>query len=471
MKKILALLFVCAGLTAMAAPHVNKANLPQATKGQMVMKANTLSNHLTAGVSQEFMAGAKKNVQRVSTENLVNQRAPRRLSDDEIMSNPYVCFLYKAGYDSDGNHVEADPFYAGGGAYWYPDHSVGTYFAGFYWNAFGSTYYLPLTIDYDAGTVALFPDYPAVLVDDDTLKGSGRTRTDTVMYGALYAEDYYLNGNEEARMTGTLYADGSIIFDNNYVYAGYNVIQEVQNNSIVSSDTTYFEEVYLGTEILAANGLLEYNEEQDGTAGTSNVYMFQSNDTLFVGNLWDYGMPSVQMILTADGKMGYDCAYFDPTDSITYLSNPIWDVNDSWISGGLGMFYPISSYTLDDEGYIIDYTWGFDGLATPEAITWDYTMPSNGEHFLYGYQNNKLTWINGNVFVLPTAAVLRGDVNNSGAVNIEDVTVLIDHLLTGDLDDSDTFSSDASDCDLSGDIGIADVTALIDYLLSGAWPE
>jgi hypothetical protein len=37
MKKFLALLFVCAGLTAMAAPHVNKAELTQANKGQMVM--------------------------------------------------------------------------------------------------------------------------------------------------------------------------------------------------------------------------------------------------------------------------------------------------------------------------------------------------------------------------------------------------------------------------------------------------
>ena len=48
MKKFLALLFVCAGLTAMAAPQVNKADLTPVNKGQMVMKANTLTNQLTA---------------------------------------------------------------------------------------------------------------------------------------------------------------------------------------------------------------------------------------------------------------------------------------------------------------------------------------------------------------------------------------------------------------------------------------
>ena len=97
MKKFLALLFVCAGLTAMAAPQVNKTDLSQ-TKGQMVMKANTLSNHMTAGVSKSFMEGAKKAVVKANT-NLVNKRAPRRITGEDIISKPYVCFLYAAGYD------------------------------------------------------------------------------------------------------------------------------------------------------------------------------------------------------------------------------------------------------------------------------------------------------------------------------------------------------------------------------------
>ena len=64
-------------------------------------------------------------------------------------------------------------------------------------------------------------------------------------------------------------------------------------------------------------------------------------------------------------------------------------------------------------------------------------------------------------------AGLLGDVNRDGSVSIADVTTLIDHLLSGDFEESENFSPD--NADLSGDhvVTIADVTALIDYLLSG----
>ena len=60
---------------------------------------------------------------------------------------------------------------------------------------------------------------------------------------------------------------------------------------------------------------------------------------------------------------------------------------------------------------------------------------------------------------------LRGDVDLSGDVSIDDVTALIDYLLMG------TEAPATADCDLSGDVSIDDVTCLIDYLLTGNWPE
>ena len=238
---------------------------------------------------------------------------------------------------------------------------------------------------------------------------------------------------------------------------------------LTNTEVTETATMFVGTEILTANGELSYTKEQDGSAEASPVFMYQSNDTLFVGNMWNYGMPSSYMVLTSDGKAVYPCAEFNPEDSITYLSNPIWDVNDAWISGGLGMFYPVGSYELDDEGYIVDYTWGFEANATPDQITWDYTMPCNGHHFLYGYQNNVLKWTNGNQFVLPTPEPqgLRGDVDDNQSVDIQDVTALIDFLLNGDFD---SVNYDNADTDLNGTVAIADVTALIDYLLNGVWP-
>ena len=61
----------------------------------------------------------------------------------------------------------------------------------------------------------------------------------------------------------------------------------------------------------------------------------------------------------------------------------------------------------------------------------------------------------------------RGDVNKDGAVNIADVTSLIDYLLGGN---ASTVSIAAADVNQDGAVNIADVTSLIDYLLSGAWP-
>jgi hypothetical protein len=61
------------------------------------------------------------------------------------------------------------------------------------------------------------------------------------------------------------------------------------------------------------------------------------------------------------------------------------------------------------------------------------------------------------------APVLMGDVDNNGDVNITDVTVLIDYLLSGD---ATGINLVAADYNKDGSVTIADVTALIDYLLN-----
>ena len=60
----------------------------------------------------------------------------------------------------------------------------------------------------------------------------------------------------------------------------------------------------------------------------------------------------------------------------------------------------------------------------------------------------------------------RGDVNMDNVVDINDVTALIDYLLTGNATEVDL---EAANCDLDGSVDINDVTALIDYLLTGHW--
>ena len=61
---------------------------------------------------------------------------------------------------------------------------------------------------------------------------------------------------------------------------------------------------------------------------------------------------------------------------------------------------------------------------------------------------------------------LKGDVNGDGEVRINDVTALIDYLLTND---ASNINLNNADCKQDSSINISDVTALIDYLLSGTW--
>lgn len=99
---------------------------------------------------------------------------------------------------------------------------------------------------------------------------------------------------------------------------------------------------------------------------------------------------------------------------------------------------------------------------------WVYLVAQayNPNTFVYSEE----TWFEYEVPGLETS-IIRGDVNGDTLVDISDVTALIDHILSGDFDDSDTFNSEAADCIWDGSINISDVTTLIDYLLSGHWSD
>ena len=64
------------------------------------------------------------------------------------------------------------------------------------------------------------------------------------------------------------------------------------------------------------------------------------------------------------------------------------------------------------------------------------------------------------------SALLKGDVNRNGHVNIDDVTALIDALLINKTENSASFNSDGANVNEDSTVDIADVTALIDLLLS-----
>ena len=66
---------------------------------------------------------------------------------------------------------------------------------------------------------------------------------------------------------------------------------------------------------------------------------------------------------------------------------------------------------------------------------------------------------------------MRGDVDGNEDVNMDDLTVLINYLLTGDA--SQVVLENAAVCDSldSTEVSMDDLTALINYLLTGQWPD
>ena len=104
----------------------------------------------------------------------------------------------------------------------------------------------------------------------------------------------------------------------------------------------------------------------------------------------------------------------------------VWD-KKSFFSPGTTYYWQISLFNFEVESFLI---------ASP---VWSFTTAFSG---------------------------LRGDVDRNDRVNIDDLTTLIDYLLTGKSDD---LNLNNADCYVDGKVNIDDVTALIDYLLSGTW--
>jgi len=71
-------------------------------------------------------------------------------------------------------------------------------------------------------------------------------------------------------------------------------------------------------------------------------------------------------------------------------------------------------------------------------------------------------------YICDKPVTLLGDVNDDGVVNISDVTVLINYLLSHDASKFNKFNADTNN---DNKHTITDVTALINYLLSKQWPS
>ena len=85
--------------------------------------------------------------------------------------------------------------------------------------------------------------------------------------------------------------------------------------------------------------------------------------------------------------------------------------------------------------------------------------------YLKDWLSDRIAWMDGKLGFDPTAFI-RGDVDADGRVDMDDLTELINYLLTGDANGIDL---NAADADENGHVGMDDLTELINYLLSNTW--
>ena len=139
-----------------------------------------------------------------------------------------------------------------------------------------------------------------------------------------------------------------------------------------------------------------------------------------------------------------------------------WHFNDVLVGTSRPISGSLPSNLVAYENYSFKYTFTLSELPKPSLI-----QNKDFLHVIAVIVNTTTKKvINANRCYIDeyVPAGMKGDVTDDGLITIEDVTVLIDYLLTGD---ASTINADNSDVDGDGTITISDVTDLIDLLLGG----
>ena len=242
--------------------------------------------------------------------------------------------------------------------------------------------------------------------------------------------------------------------------------------------------------------------ENEMTKGQDGIYTWTKNGVeltagevqfkVVMGHEWGQEWPSSNYVATIEENGNYNVVItFNPEnqeitfnatavevgeDFYTVAGSPAALFGEEWNPG-----YAANNMTLANGLY----TWTKQGVELAAntfiefkvvknnnwntcwpASNYEYTVAADGTYdvtITYNPENNEVTFACVAQGVNPQPAV-RGDVNEDNAVNISDVTSLIDLLLSG------AEAPASADCNLDQAVNISDVTALIDYLLGGSWP-
>ena len=83
--------------------------------------------------------------------------------------------------------------------------------------------------------------------------------------------------------------------------------------------------------------------------------------------------------------------------------------------------------------------------------------------YIKQWLHDRIAWMDEQLGFDPNAH-LQGDLNADGEVNISDINILIEYLISGN---ATIIDLDAADCDQNGEVNISDVSRLVEFMLRG----
>ena len=527
MKKFLALLFVCAGLTAMAAaPHVNKAKVTAKADNAMVLKTKTLSNDLMPSFNSHKAGG--KTIQQffidkkvTPNENGLMRKAPARVAAEDVMATKIASMLAYTYDTATQTVVQAKEFLYGG---WdaeleqVSDNQFNAYI-------FFTSIPFVIDVDYEAKTCEMEVGQLAEFSGSgDEQDGNNIITHDTVETLYLFNENYFFSEDETpTSIQGEMMNDGTMYFQDGWVvYVEMLLTNTTKRNGNVVSVTHdtiagWYTDFMRGTYLLTANANHEYTSSSTGNTSNNNVYMFQYEDTAYVFNLWQMGNRMIEFYLNEDHTMAF------PSDQIVYTEDvSSYEAQYPQFDWSVSHMFFNFAVEVDENGNVVEDseseddmmgTFDKDGIYWPASAIYDL-YGRNGGYYLglgfYPFLNNKVTFTNGNWLMMGTTAdpVINTELTDEAVIitleleeNAEYLMMVGDEYVESpctiartDEDQVVTvyaiaqvpgkYSSEVvslevtipaleggddylrGDVDDDGSVGIGDVSALIDYLLN-----
>ena len=420
MKKFLALMFVCAGLTAMAVtPQVNNVKVMQGKPNKaMVNKAAMPQNKMmTKDQANKLMTDYSKSLpgffaqhNLTPNDNQLLKKAPRRVSEDALLASSPLFSAITYAYDSQGDSLAMTyPVFTGG---WNIDVAKGENENEYNYFAWYTQIPNVVTIDLANNTAEMQAGVMAGWHWADTTSQGNNAYVinDTIEYVLLLDAKSVLNGTDEANIPGVVYDDGSIHFTEPWCIYAIDFVTKTTHNprtgDSVEQDTVEgLVTDFLGdTWFMTPNGVHSYTlastpdatTPMSATPFSNDVYMFQDSTTAYVWNLWNaFGFGYRNSEFTLDEEAG----------TVAFAPQPIAYED---IPGQYAEQYP--NYTFGDTFFAFGYDPASDqileddvqGTVTNETLEWGenifYSLfqYNNATYFAVGWPyhayENKLTW-------------------------------------------------------------------------------